>query len=107
MSITSYAQNFEDVVLWRALREVENGAYLDIGAHDPVVDSVSKAFYDAGWRGVHVEPEPEAAEKLREARPDETVLEVAKTDALQLCWYRSFNRGQGDCRKAPIGWPRS
>ena len=90
MSITSYAQNFEDVVLWRALREVENGAYLDIGAHDPVVDSVSKAFYDAGWRGVHVEPEPEAAEKLREARPDETVLEVAVDKKPQKLTLYSF-----------------
>ena len=46
MSIVSYAQNFEDVMLWRALGQVENGVYIDIGAQHPLIDSVSKAFYE-------------------------------------------------------------
>ena len=55
MTFISYAQNFEDVMLWRALKHINNGFYIDIGANDPVVDSVSLAFYENGWRGVHVE----------------------------------------------------
>lgn len=74
---TSYAQNFEDVLLWRALKHVGNGSYIDIGAQDPLIDSVSLAFYERGWRGVHVEPTPGYAAKLRDARPDEDVLELA------------------------------
>jgi FkbM family methyltransferase len=81
MTFVSYAQNFEDVLLWRALADVENGRYIDIGAQHPVVDSVSLAFYKAGWRGIHVEPAPYYAGLLREARPDETVIEAAVTDA--------------------------
>jgi FkbM family methyltransferase len=77
VSITSYAQNFEDVLLWRALGHVERGRYLDIGAQDPVQDSVSLAFYERGWRGIHVEPTPSYAARLREARPDEIVIEAA------------------------------
>ena len=73
----SHAQNFEDVVLWRALKQVANGFYIDIGAQDPVEDSVSLAFYEKGWRGVHVEPTPAYAAKLRNARPDEEVIETA------------------------------
>ncbi|MAN65813.1 MAG: hypothetical protein CME91_04075 [Hyphomonadaceae bacterium] len=73
----SYAQQFEDVMLWRALKDVSNGAYIDIGANDPVVDSVSLLFYEKGWRGMHVEPMPEFAQRLREAREDEEVLEAA------------------------------
>jgi FkbM family methyltransferase len=72
----SYAQNFEDVILWRALKDVENGFYIDIGAQEPVFDSVSFAFYQRGWRGVHVEPTSSFAHALREARPDETVIEA-------------------------------
>ena len=37
MTFVSFAQNFEDVILWRALRHVEHGQYLDIGAQDPVL----------------------------------------------------------------------
>ncbi len=81
MTFVSYAQNFEDVLLWRLLHDVGQGQYLDIGAQDPVFDSVSLAFYNAGWRGLHVEPTPAYAARLREARPDETVVEAAITSS--------------------------
>ena len=77
MTFVSYAQNFEDVMLWRALQHVTNGFYVDIGAQDPVVDSVSLTFYEHGWRGVHIEPTPHYAQKLRQARPHETVIQAA------------------------------
>lgn len=56
--MVSYAQNLEDVLLYRALKHIENGFYVDIGAHDPVIGSVTKAFYERGWRGINVEPGP-------------------------------------------------
>jgi FkbM family methyltransferase len=77
VDFVSYAQNFEDVMLWRALQHVGSGIYIDIGAQDPVSDSVSRGFYLQGWRGVHVEPCQSYAMALRQDRPDETVLEVA------------------------------
>lgn len=52
----SYAQNFEDVVLNRVFHNVVVGRYIDVGAYDPVLDSVTKHFYDRGWSGVNVEP---------------------------------------------------
>ncbi|OYQ25074.1 hypothetical protein CHU93_14685 [Sandarakinorhabdus cyanobacteriorum] len=81
MTILSHGQNFEDVRLWRAFRDVACGRYLDIGTQDPVQDSVSLAFYERGWRGVHVEPTPAYAAAMRAARPDETVIEAAVSTA--------------------------
>lgn len=77
MTFVSYAQNFEDVMLWRALKHIANGFYIDVGAQDPVVDSVSRGFYEIGWRGVHVEPTARYSTMLRQNRPDETVMQVA------------------------------
>jgi FkbM family methyltransferase len=77
--LVSYAQNGEDVVLWRALGHVEGGVYVDVGAYDPVDDSVTKLFYDRGWRGLDVEPVRRCAEALRAARPRDVVAEVAVT----------------------------
>lgn len=79
-TFTSYAQNMEDIRLWRALRHVTPGRYIDVGAWDPRVDSVSRGFYERGWRGVHFEPQPALAARLRADRPDETVHEVALAD---------------------------
>ena len=76
----SYAQNLEDILLWRALGHVQHGCYIDVGAHDPRRESVSRGFYERGWRGVHFEPNPVYAEKIRQDRPDEVVHEVALSD---------------------------
>lgn len=74
---TSYAQNFEDVMLWRALGHVQGGLYIDIGAQDPLIDSVSLAFHERGWKGIHVEPVPRYAELLRQQRPYDIVIQAA------------------------------
>ena len=82
MSINSYAQNFEDVLLWRALGFVVNGFYIDVGAQHPTIDSVSRAFYDKGWRGIHIEPTSYYADLIRQSRPDELVFELAISDRI-------------------------
>lgn len=76
----SYAQNFEDIILWRALQDVPSGFYIDLGAHHPVLDSVSKWFYEQGWRGIHVEPLKFYADCLRQDRPDEDVIQAAVSE---------------------------
>ena len=77
MSIVSFAQNFEDVMLWRALKDVECGFYIDVGANDPVIDSITKAFYDNGWRGVNLEPVSYFYEALKRERLRDVNLQVA------------------------------
>lgn len=77
MTFISYAQNFEDVMLWRALRDVTNGFWIDVGAAHPREGSVTLAFSERGWRGINIEPEPSYAAQLREERPRDVNLEVA------------------------------
>jgi FkbM family methyltransferase len=77
----SYAQNAEDVVLGRVFRGVADGFYIDVGANHPVNDSVTKHFYDLGWRGINVEPVRELHEMLVEARPRDINLCVGVGDA--------------------------
>jgi FkbM family methyltransferase len=77
MSFISYAQNFEDVVLWRALKHIDRGFYIDVGANDPDHESVTKAFYEQGWRGINVEPVPQWFERLEKARPRDINLQLA------------------------------
>jgi FkbM family methyltransferase len=78
--LVSYAQNGEDIVLWRALRHVSEGTYVDVGGWDPDVDSVTRLFYEHGWRGVDVEPVPEFAEKFKVRRPGNEVVQAVITD---------------------------
>ena len=77
MTFVSYAQNFEDVMLWRALRHAGPGFYIDVGAASPDTDSVTRAFYDRGWHGINVEPVQAAARRLQAARPRDVTIQAA------------------------------
>jgi FkbM family methyltransferase len=76
-SFVSYAQNCEDVLLWRALGHVQGGFYIDVGANDPVEHSVTKAFYERGWHGINIEPLPHFHEAFLEQRPRDVSLPIA------------------------------
>lgn len=80
MSLISYAQNSEDIILWRALKSVEAGFYVDVGANDPHHMSVTKLFYEKGWRGINLDPIPQWFEKLVTARPRDINLQVGASD---------------------------
>ena len=73
----SFAQNFEDVMLWRAVGTIRRGFYIDVGAYDPTRDSVTKAFYMKGWRGINIEPVERLFGKLATERPEDINLCVA------------------------------
>lgn len=77
MTFISYAQNNEDVLLWRALGHIKNGYYIDVGANDPVEHSVTKSFYDAGWSGISIEPLPVYHQAFLEQRPRDVNLAIA------------------------------
>ena len=69
MRFESYAQFLEDMVLYCALKDVDKGFYIDVGANDPTNLSVTKFFYDRGWHGINIEPLPDKCALLAEMRP--------------------------------------
>jgi FkbM family methyltransferase len=75
-AFVSYASNQEDVILSRVFDDVDNGSYIDVGAQDPVGDSVTKALYDRGWRGINIEPVERYYQRLQEERSDETNIQA-------------------------------
>ena len=56
-------------MLWRALKHVGKGFYIDVGANDPSIDSVTKMFYEHGWRGINIEPLAFHISALQRERP--------------------------------------
>ncbi len=81
MTFVSYAQNFEDVLLWRAFKHLATGFYIDVGAAHPDTDSVTRAFYDRGWRGINIEPAAGLFTRLEAARPRDVNLKIALGEA--------------------------
>jgi FkbM family methyltransferase len=103
--MVSYAQNFEDVMLRRVLQDVKQGAYVDVGAQDSTVDSVTKWFYDSGWSGINIEPHPDYFAQLTRDRPRDINLKIAVADAegnAQFCFVRDSGLSSLDMAAAAI-----
>ena len=77
----SFAQEYEDIILYSALKDyVQEGFYVDIGANDPSILSVTKLFYDLGWRGINIEPLDDMYELLCRERKEDININVGISD---------------------------
>ena len=56
----SYSQYGEDLLIAAHFENMNNGFFVDLGAHHPFRFSNTNIFYDKGWRGINVEPNPDA-----------------------------------------------
>jgi len=70
----SYSQNLEDYHLWLAFAGQPTGTYIDVGAGHPIADNVSFWFYERGWQGIVVEPQPDLAALYQRLRPRDLVI---------------------------------
>jgi FkbM family methyltransferase len=61
-------------MLNRVFRGRNDGFYVDVGAADPEMLSVTKMFYDRGWSGINIEPHPEFYQRLIAMRPNDINL---------------------------------
>ncbi len=90
----SYSQNFEDVLLNRIFKDQEKGFYIDIGAHHPIYDSVTKAFSEKGWTGINIEPVSHFFQLLKNDRPNDINLNIAISDQKgELNFYELLDTG--------------
>ena len=72
----SYAQTFEDFVLFYLFYDLDKGFYIDVGANDPDIFSTTKAFYERGWNGINIEPLPDKFQLLNNSRINDINLNI-------------------------------
>lgn len=73
----SYGYNFEDVYIQRLFKGKTEGFYIDVGAAHPTEGSVTRHFYDLGWRGINIEPQDAYFRQLKSERPRDINLQIA------------------------------
>ena len=108
----SYAQNGEDIRVWRALHEAGHPGpglvYVDVGANEPRHLSITASLHDLGWRGLLIEADPVLAAELRVRRPGDVVIEcaAARSDGM-LTFHRVPGTGLGTLEPAEAEAARS
>jgi FkbM family methyltransferase len=104
----SFSENFEDVMLNRALKDLKDGFYIDVGAGDPTTNSVTAAFYASGWSGINIEPDPRRYALLAALRLRDTNLNVAagREDADSITFYQMEHADLSTCDPSIASWHR-
>lgn len=73
-----YGQEGEDAILCSILGDIKNGGfYVDVGAHHPIRFSNTLKLYQAGWRGINIDPNPGSMDLFKKYRPEDCNLEIA------------------------------
>ncbi len=93
MSFESYSQDGEDMII-RSFYETNpdyKGFYIDIGAYHPFRFSNTMFFYKSGWRGINIEPSPNAIELFHKYRPEDINLNMGISDETSNLTFYCFN----------------
>lgn len=82
--------------MYNVLKDITEGFYIDVGANDPWEISVTKVFYDKGWKGINVEPLNAKYSQLCSDRKRDVNLQIG-VGALNgnLPFYETIGNGTG------------
>ena len=75
-----YAHWGEDLAVSFLLNAKRNGFYVDVGCFHPTLYSNTALLFEAGWRGVNIDPNPFMIEQFKIARPNDVNLNLAISD---------------------------
>ena len=87
----AYSQDGEDMILRRLFERQKSGFYVDVGAHHPYRFSNTCYFYRRGWRGINIDPNPDAIEAFRRERPSDINICVGVSDSAGSLSFHFLN----------------
>jgi FkbM family methyltransferase len=87
----SYSQEGEDMILKRIFSDKSNGFYVDVGAHHPRRFSNTYIFYKLGWRGINIDPNPDAIHAFELDRKHDINLQCGVSEKSESLTYYFFD----------------
>lgn len=73
----SYSQEGEDLIIKNIFKNINDGFYIDIGAHHPYKYSNTYLLYKKGWKGVNIDPDKKFLPLFNRARKRDINLNIA------------------------------
>ena len=84
----SYGQFGEDLFLTALLGyEKTNGVYVDVGCYHPIDYSNTYIFYQRGWHGIAIDPNPNWSAAWQKFRPRDTFVNSAVSSSPESMFY--------------------
>ena len=91
LSLESYSQEGEDMILRRLFENQATGFYVDVGAHHPQRFSNTYFFYKKGWRGINIDAMPNSMNLFNKIRARDINIEKPVSEKKQVLTYYAFN----------------
>jgi FkbM family methyltransferase len=79
------------MILRRIFERRTDGFYVDVGAHHPRRFSNTNVFYQCGWHGINIEPNPDAISSFLLARRRDINLQLGVSDQAGSLRYHLFD----------------
>ena len=94
----SFSVSGEDVLLNQLLKKNLNldNLYVDIGCHDPIINSNSYYFYLRGWKGICIDPNPIFINSFLKHRPNDTFINCGISDKNEKLDYFMHSNEHSD-----------
>lgn len=89
----SFSQFGEDLLLEVLFKNIEDGFYVDIGAHHPRRISNTYLLHQRGWSGINVDLDPKHISNFLIERPNDRSIVAAVSDRMENVKIRLFNEG--------------
>lgn len=75
------------------MHDIKKGFYVDVGANNPDIDSVTKFFYERGWHGINIEPINSLYKELVKRRGRDININVGVSSTAGTLKLREFTKG--------------
>jgi len=96
-----YSELGEDILLQHYCSK-KSGFYIDIGAYHPKKISVTYLFYQRGWRGINIEPNPQAIKTFNRMRRRDINLNIGIYDEVGKLDYYYYGKNDSNNTFNPI-----
>lgn len=91
-SFKSYSGNGEDIILKEYLfKGKRNGFFVDVGSFHPKIISNTYLLHKHGWRGINIDPNPQAIKLFKRYRPKDINLRLGIAETASDRTYYNFS----------------
>lgn len=86
----SFSQKGEDLIIDKFFEHKKRGFYIDIGACHPKRFNNTKFFYDRGWNGINIEPNPTRIKLFLQERKRDINLDIGIGTTTKIAVFYEF-----------------
>ena len=73
----TYSSEGEDKILFKLLKNINNGFYVDVGAYHPIKANNTLLLFKKGWSGINIDPSSYSIDLFNFLRPKDNNYNLA------------------------------